>query len=140
MSELKKNKKRIFSRKTVIAVSLILLLLFLIGLVKEAVNRYRLDKQIGDLENQIEQLEREKGQISNSIANWSEENQLEKEARLKLGLQKSGEKVVLVLHDEKTTAEQKIELPNKTIIERGSGQEQSNPQKWWQYFFKNNKK
>ena len=124
----KARRKKIFTRlRITIIVSSILILFFVSGMVKEAVNRYKIDNQIAKLEQEIGELGIENSEIEQLITTWSESNKLEKEARLKLNLQKEGEKAVLILREGENN------LPTEEFAPLE--EEKSNIQKWRIYFF-----
>lgn len=126
--------------RVVVLLSALLLLLFLIGIVREAVNRYRIKNEIRALETQVEQLEGDNAELVNFIAAWMSGHELEKEARLKLGLQKPGENAVLIQRGDTGTSTlligQKPKIVGNIVIESEPNQSDwSNPSKWWHYFF-----
>ena len=122
------RQKKLFNKsRVIIIISVVLILFFGFGLVKEIINRYRIDAQISKLEEEIQELEGENSEIDQLITTWSESNQLEKEARLKLNLQKEGEKAVLILREgEDRFPEEDFAPPEE---------KKSNIKKWWIYFF-----
>ena len=126
------SDKRIFGHRSwLIIVGLLLVAVVAFNLVKETINRYRIDRQVNDLNNQIKDLQQQNSELNNLISSWSGSNQLEKEARLKQGLQKPGERVVLILRQNTSTSSgSNLELLTPAA-------EPSNPQKWWRYFFGN---
>lgn len=136
---LRLNKKLFSRRYLIIAVLGLLLLYFVVGLIKEIVNNYRVEKQIGDLTKQVGQLEQENNEIGGLIENWANSNNLEKEARLKLGLQKPGEKAVLILRGENEINPGQIIDPRSetlgSLVVTPKKDNYSNPFKWWLYFF-----
>lgn len=135
--------KRIWLTRSrmVLLISALLLLLFLIGIVRETANRRQLKNEIKGLETQVSLLEGDNSELTSLIAAWISGNQLEKEARLKLGLQKPGENAVLIQRKEVSASSlligQKPKIVGNIVVESepdSSGW--PNPSKWWHYFFK----
>ena len=97
----KRFNKKIFTKfRIFIIICLVFLIIFITGLIKELFNRFQIDNQIRSLEQEITELDKENMEINSLINTWSTGSQLERQARLKLGLQKSNEKVVLIRRDE----------------------------------------
>jgi cell division protein FtsB len=114
----------------------------LIGLVisvgRESYRKYQLTKEINRLESEIERLEKEDQHLADLLEYFQEESYLEKEARLKLNLQKPGEKLVIISKDQKNQSGQNGQEENISGNEDsiGAGQkEESNFWKWWEYLF-----
>jgi len=108
-----------------------LLILILIGIIaavgKESYRKYQIDKQVADLEQQIESLKEKNQTLSNLINYFVSEESLEKEARLKLNLVKEGEKLVIISSDKKNEPENRKSNNQKENL--------SNLERWWKYFF-----
>ncbi|MFA5047596.1 MAG: septum formation initiator family protein [Patescibacteria group bacterium] len=145
MSIFKIDNKIILSR-LLIAGGLILVVLFSVGLIKELYNRHQVNRQVADLEKQISQLQQENGQLSSLVDSWDNGQYLEKEARIKLGLQRPGEKAFLIVNKNSPGADQSgnnfikpdQEIVGKVIMSQKiiSNDQSPNPLKWWHYFFK----
>ena len=105
----KKIISRYFSKSRIVStVCLILIFFFSVNLTKEIVNRHQIDRKIRQYEEQTAKLEKENKEISVLIDAWQNGRQLEKEARLKLGLKKPGENVVLISRNNGQAGEEKI--------------------------------
>lgn len=85
-------------------------------------------EEIARLEAEAGRLERRNGELRALIDHFSSASFAESEARTKLGLRAEGERVVVLERDAKPTV---VGKPN-----RGGP---SNPVRWFQYFFKNEK-
>jgi hypothetical protein len=74
------------------------------------------------------------------IGNWQDGTKLEKEARLRLGLQKPGEKAIIISKPESQAdkASQSVDSPddNQTNLAIINNKPVDNPTKWIRYFFK----
>lgn len=106
-----------------------LLVLFSVSLGKEITRRVEVNQEIGSLEDEIQQLESRNAELNDLLAYLNTSALVEKEARLKLGLQKDGEKV-LVIPGVGGDAAHLSEVQHQEIQEAIP-----NPQKWWRYFF-----
>ena len=139
-----KKIKSFFSRsKIIIIVSLFLMLYLTVNLTKEIIGRHQIDRNIENYQADIDRIESENHELSSMIASWQGSAKLEKEARLKLGLQKTGESAVLILRDDQEDVGNFLIKPNSQIIGgtviAGEADNISNPLKWWRYFFINHK-
>ncbi|MCH7759514.1 septum formation initiator family protein, partial [Patescibacteria group bacterium] len=100
--------KKIISSKALTYLLILLLFFGLVSLGKEINRRLVLKKEFSNLENQINLLEIENQQILKEIEQMQTDYFKERQARLKLGLQKLGEQVVVIQDNEPTEAESKI--------------------------------
>lgn len=140
--------KKLLSSK----VFLFLISFALVGLTvsvgRESYRKYQLTKEINRLKSEIERLEKEDQNLANLLEYFEDESYLEKEARLKLNLQKPGEKLVIISEEEGKQLEQSgrgDSTDNDSNNQRESDQlnedwsnqkeEEVNFWKWWEYFF-----
>ncbi len=107
-------------------IALLILLVIIFPLVKIYSQRRLVEKEISDVQNQINNFERENKQLKELIAYLQSDQSLESQARLNLNLKKPGEGVIVV--------EQNNNKVNKKIA--SSAKDNSNFIKWWHYFFK----
>lgn len=119
--------KRIISSKALTYLLILFLFFGLVSLGREINRRLVLKKEFSNLENQINLLEIENQQILKEIEQMQTDYFKERQARLKLGLQKPGEQVVVIQDNESAEVESKIKYLGKEI---------SNFRFWWSYFFK----
>lgn len=119
--------KRIISSKALTYLLILFLFFGLVSLGREINRRLVLKKEFSNLENQINLLEIENQQILKEIEQMQTDYFKERQARLKLGLQKPGEQVVIIQDNESAELESKIKYLGKKI---------SNFRFWWSYFFK----
>jgi len=135
----KKFKAKRFSRFSRL-LGIVLIILIAIGLVQEINNRRQIQQKIASLEAEIGQAQRENSDLSGLIASGQDRGYLEKEARLKLGLQKPGEKVILILKPDADNSSDTLIDPTQKIIGKELTvkplDERSNLIKWRDYFFK----
>ncbi|MFA6410576.1 MAG: septum formation initiator family protein [Candidatus Buchananbacteria bacterium] len=88
----------------------------------------QINQEINGLTQEIENLEKSNLEAKRLIEYFNSDAYIEEKARIDLGLQKAGEKVVVVPNTTSNAknSEKSTEKPK----------DYSNPQKWWQYFFK----
>lgn len=112
-----------------------LAVLVLIGtsLGKEFYRKRQIQKEIDGLQAQIGQLGQQNGDMQNLISYLSSTDFQEKEAREKLNLQKSDEKMIVLRKDvaAPNSQPQNIASNPQVPVEDNS----ANWQKWWKYFF-----
>lgn len=105
----------------------ILACFFAVSFVKETYRNYKIAKEIKNLKEDIELLQSANIELANLINYLKTDNFVEKEARLKFGLQKPGEKAFIIEKNSGQTA--------GIIGNEKAEKEISNFQKWEEYFF-----
>lgn len=103
-----------------ISLQKIVIILIIIGIIfigkaglREIRKKTELDEELVNLSSQIQAFEKKNQEISRLIENFSKKSYLETEARKRLNLRKSGEKVVVILPPENEIgikSEEKSEL------------------------------
>ena len=130
---------RRFSRSQLIITVCVVVIIFLsTNLTKEIINRHQIDEKIKQYESDVIELEQENKEISELINSWTISRQLEKEARLKFGLKKPGENVVVVQRGDISngnTIDPSSQVLGGVVV-RVEGKEAPNYKKWWDFFFK----
>ncbi len=107
---------------TIVLSGLLLVVLFVTArLLSE---KYQVDKQISELQARADRIRGENQQLSDLVKYLNTPQYQEKEAREKLNLKKDGEYVVGLPKDQPDDQTQTAEA------------QQSNPRKWFDYFFK----
>lgn len=99
-----------------------------VSLAREILRNHTIDMEIKRIEAEAKSLEVKNLEILNIVQQFEDADFLEKEARLKLGLQKEGEKVVII-----NKSGQGMEVGGAENM----WQDIPNPARWWNYFFKN---
>lgn len=134
---LSKFKTKFTKGRLLMLALFLFLVLIWFGLVREVGNQRKIDKEIAQLEKEISGLEKENGQLESFIADWQSGSRAEREARLKLGLKKPGETVIIISQDEtlKETNNNQFETLSTASVVRRANKEQSNFNKWIKYFF-----
>lgn len=98
------------------------------GFAREIARSHQIDREIAALHEEAERLRTRNFEIASLTRSLGDEDFLEREARLKLGLRKEGERVVVLRRTEHAVA----------VAQKGdevsATEEWSNPVKWWKYF------
>lgn len=100
-----------------------------IRLISEARQNSSISKEIADLERQAQEIEERNTELLALTKEISEVALAEREARLKLGLKKPGERVIVVEEDTKAAG----------TDDGASPLEFGNPERWWMYFFEHDR-
>lgn len=137
--------RRLLGLRVVLVVNVVVLILLSLSFGREFVRNYSIQKDVAELRQTAQQLEARNLEIAEMHTQMQTESFIEKEARLKLGLKKPGERVIVVQEDgegdvsnneEKTANAAGRE--NATFDDSLDGEDQktvSNAKKWWYYFF-----
>jgi cell division protein FtsL len=127
------SKIKFFSSRIFIIMGVCAIALIGFSLAKETYRNYQIQKEIQTLEKEISRLENDNENLANLIKYFETEAYQEREARQKLGLQKEGEKVVIITEEEIESQEtiQESNEPEEEIAE----EEISNLRKWWNFIF-----
>lgn len=100
--------------------------------LRESYQGWTVDREIRNLEAQAETLEGRKLQLMELADALQSPEQVELEARKRLGWKKDGERVVVLSGYEATgtwrgTDASVVTVPREPVL--------SNPERWWDYFF-----
>lgn len=120
--------KRVISSKTFLYVLILFLIFGFVSLGREIIYRLSLKKELVREEVQIQTLEVENQELIDELVKRKTEYYKEKQARLKFGLAKPGEEVIVILEndDERESAGANNYFGKKT----------SHSKLWFEYFFK----
>jgi len=118
------REKFIYSKYSIFALAIIFLLLVIV-LGRESYFNYQTSQEIKKLQNKIDEMQKNNGDLAETEKYFQSEEFLEKEAKLKLNLVRDGEKLIIV-KQEKTIAPTEVQEKTENI---------SNIKKWWLYFF-----
>ncbi|MDP3900304.1 MAG: septum formation initiator family protein [bacterium] len=135
--------KSFFSKSKLFPViGLILVILIGYPLAKKVKQRYLLNQEIAQLQEESDKLSKKNKELENIIDYLGSEGFIESQARLNLDLKKPGESVVVIKDElaERTNEENKSIYVIDGLDKELPKAELSNPRQWWQYFFgeKNN--
>ncbi len=112
---------------------IIFLVLIIFALGKESVRRYEVNKKINNLKKEIVTLESRQAELKNFMSYLESPAFAEKEARLKLGLEKEGESVIIIPENnflQNVDAEKEGQVAGVTQDAKSL-----NILNWWNYFF-----
>ncbi|MFA5853592.1 MAG: septum formation initiator family protein [Patescibacteria group bacterium] len=101
-----------------------------VGFAREALRTRQIDREIQALRQEADKLRIHNFQVSSLQASLDSGEFLEREARMKLGLQKEGEQVVVLRKDAVKPLPETAEGPAARSLAEGW----SNTKKWWNYF------
>lgn len=120
--------RRLLRSRLMFAINLVLIGFVGWSLGNEVAQGKKVSSNLNDLQTKIASLQKQNRDYGDILTRLNSPGFVDKEARLKLGYQKPGERVLL-LKDGVTTA----------AVDRSSADDSvsglSNPQKWWRYFF-----
>lgn len=124
-----------FFAKIFLLLAVIALVFIFISIAKETYKKNQVQKEISDLQEKIQKINRDNAQLKEKIAYLGSSEYQEKEAKDKLGLQGPNESVIVV----KPGVEKEV----KTDLSEGASlevmpkiEDLPNYKKWWNYFFK----
>lgn len=124
---------QVISSKLFIVTSLAILIFLGVSLSKEIVRRLEISQRIQNLKSEINEVEEKNIELSDLIDYLESESFRERELRLKLGMRKEGEEVIILPKNLNTNGEEEGEATPEEVLKNVN---QSFPQKWWDYFFK----
>lgn len=101
-----------------------------ISLTKEIIRKVQIQRQIQDLEQEINTLEQHNDELNDLITYFNSSSFQEKEAKVKFNLTAPGETVVVLPGSDQSTAAQ-----TNTTVAVTPTTAVSNVQKWINYFF-----
>jgi cell division protein FtsB len=137
--------RRLLGLRVVLVVNVVILILLSLSFGREFVRNYSIQKDVAELRQTAKQLEARNLEIAEMHTQMQTESFIEKEARLKLGLKKPGERVIVVQEEgEGQVPEQEANTANAAgreearfaqAADRDDKQSISNAKKWWYYFF-----
>ena len=124
-----RRKKHIFPdlifSKLFMVFCLFLFFLIIFSLAKGTIRSYKVNNEIELLEQEIGSLEKQNQEFGQLIKYLNSDIFIEQEAKLKMGLKKEGESLIVIPNKELVVNSEKTEeIENK-----------ENPEKWWEYFF-----
>jgi len=115
----------IYTKITFLALAVFLVVL-VFGFAKTTIARYRVQQDIGDIKQEIKNLESKNTEFSDLLTYLQGDEFVKQEGRVKYGLREEGERLVVVNNGQ--DAQRQVPLEE-------AEQELSNAQKWFKYFF-----
>lgn len=128
----RQKKSLLKNQKFLALIGLAVLVLISFPIAKNISQKYAVDKEIEDLQNEIAEIEGQNKDLRGLIDYLESDQFVEEQARLNLGLKKEGEDVV-VLKEEVVDNFYNVHFgENEADLELAN---LSNPERWWRYFF-----
>ena len=120
--------------------NVIVIILLGVAFGREMVRRSYIDAQIQALQTEVDTLASSNSRLAELQSALQTESFIEREARLKLGLKKPGESVVVIKDQDKTNMQGTVSTDpsdplNLVIDDETSSPSLVNATKWWYYFF-----
>ncbi len=110
----------------------VLLAMVALSTARETYQEWKVDEEMHGLRTQVEAMEGKKLHLTQFIQQLQAPDALDKEARMRFGLRKPGERLIVLRGgDGKDPARVEAEGTASSTIRASS----SNPQKWLSYFF-----
>lgn len=132
--------ERLIRWRFLLVINLVVIALLSVSLGREMIRSQAIDAQIADLQAQADTLAARNIEISELKTALQTESYIEREARLKLGMKKPGESVV-VIQEDMAGGEDGEEIADASdplglvISDAQASISVANPTKWWYYFF-----
>jgi len=124
-----RRKKHIFPdlifSKFFVVFCLFLFIILLFGLAKGIIKSNQVSAEAKQLQDDISRLDKQNQDFAQLEKYLNTDTFIEQEAKLKLGLKKENENLVIIPDSEISVKDTKV----------GNEQTKSNPAKWWAYFF-----
>ena len=124
--------KRFLGSRMLLVFELVVIVLFSVALAKEIIRRWEVRTEVTRLEDEIEQLKTQNAELSGLISYFQSDYYKEREARLKLGLQKEGESALSLPVIQNNNA---FSMSDSETLASAERADTKVPQKWWDYFF-----
>lgn len=118
----------------VLAVAGTFFVLLAVSTGRETYRSWTVNREIRDLQAQVDALEGKKMDILNVLDRLHATDTLDREARLRMNMKLPGERVIVVKGDAPLSIGERDEVLLVEEPEKNLG----NPQKWFRYFFNNN--
>lgn len=135
--------RNLLERRLFLAVNVAIFCLLLLSFGKEFARNYQIQREIHALQTQAEALSARHLEIQQLTQAIQTESFIEREARLKLGLSKPGEQVVVIGEtggrSGTATGAESLEAVETLLatpsLEQNDPRSVANFRKWWYYFF-----
>lgn len=126
------ERKNSWLIKMIIFLGFVATIFIVLAIFKETYRKKQVQKEINELQNEANKIQGDNLRLADKISYLEGQDYQEKEIRDKLNLQKPDENVVIVKPSlTKKNTENKPEVNDQMLVIKAS-----NPQKWWNYFFK----
>lgn len=132
---------RLFRWRFFFIINAVLILLLGFTLGREFFRARIIQKEIDALQAQADRLATRNSSLTELQTAIQTQSFIEREARLKLGMKKPGEEVVIIQEKKNPSADYSFSPVDSSdplglvLADEGSSLQISNPTKWWYYFF-----
>jgi len=129
--------KRLLRLRVLLLVNVLVLGFLAVSFGREFVRSMEIERDIRGLQERVASLQAKNLEITELSTAFQTESFIEREARLKLGLKRPGEEVVVVHAptSDASTPAAAAATPEQIIAEARELEPVANPVKWWYYFF-----
>ena len=131
--------RRLLSFRLLLLVNVGVIIFLCVSLGREFVRQMDIKQSVASLQEEVAALSRKHTELQDLYTSIQTVSYMEREARLKLGLQKPGEQVVIVQDSATLQTMPEEDGVEETMAQIASGNvarvSYSNPKKWWFYFF-----
>ena len=131
--------ERLIRWRLLLVVNILVIAFLGVSLSREIVRSRAIGAEIEVLQAQADSLLANNIDLSELKTAMQTESYIEREARLKLGMKKPGETVVVIQDEASLSAQTTGSDPNDplgyVLADEGTEVVVANPQKWWYYFF-----
>ncbi len=132
--------ERLISWRFLFVLNFVVIVFLSLSLGKEVVRNNTIQSEISALQVQAAELADENSNISALQSALQSESYIEREARLKLGMKKPGENVVVIQDEESVVTGEGVVVDSSdplgfVITDLSTNMALANPTKWWYYFF-----
>lgn len=138
--------KRFFSQFFITLLGAAVLVSVCFPLAKNMSQRYKIDNDVKQLQDEINAIEGKNNNLKKMINYLGSDQFAEEQARLKLGLKKPGEEVVAVkgveeaVESQNAITQKKVDIYKIAGLDKQVKKTQTNPERWWDYYFSASKK
>lgn len=130
---------RLVSWRYLFVINFLVLAFLFVIFGREFIRDREIQQDIILLQNRADELATRNLQIMELSTAFQTESFIEREARLKLGLKRSGESVVVIQSDQQAVANTNTFQDPQLVLAEQEMLEVDNPTKWWYYFFQQHK-
>lgn len=134
MAQKKTDSQNLFRQPSwwVVVVAGTLLVVFLVAIVREVVSWHAIKQQVSRLQSQVATAQTHQRQLQDLIDYLGSPTFQEREARLQLGLKKSGERVIVLPPSADSSNQGSTADANQGPSSDSTG---ATTHRWWSYFF-----
>ena len=104
--------------------------------VREVYRRHRVDSEVEKLTGEVQSLEEKRVRLSELLSYLESGEAIDRDARLRLGMQKPGERVYVLDNDLWRDASLEVSKTTTTSAVAVTEETVSNPVRWFHYFFR----